>query len=431
MRRGAIVGMVIYLLMASYAWGQGTRSDRADEETEAPVPETPAAPPGLGAPIPTYPVELLGLLAPPTRRGLITLTPSIAVSEEYNDNIFFDNRNRQWDFITNFSPALVLLADRPTYRLSAGYTLTGQLYARESRFNNALERQTFLLNSLYRPAPQFTLTASDTYERDRNTHVVAPQGFATERQEAWSNAFTPGMAWRVTPRTFLGLTGTYSVLRFEGAGSGIGSDTYTVQTNLGHTLTPRLTGIVGYGFTYLDLHSRQENSTTHTPTLGVIYRITPTLTGSVSGGPAITTLGGETFVTPAGTAILGQALRFGSVTAQYRRAVEVAGGFGGTTDTQTVSGALTLTTLVQGLIVAFRPAYSIAESVSSRQTGHVNVRAFTVNLGVSYQIARFTSIFGEYSFLQQRTGGSSAMQTDVDQNRVRFGLQFGYPINFD
>ena len=25
-----------------YAWGQGTRSDRADEETEAPVPETPA-----------------------------------------------------------------------------------------------------------------------------------------------------------------------------------------------------------------------------------------------------------------------------------------------------------------------------------------------------------------------------------------------------
>jgi len=41
------------------------------------------------------------------------------------------------------------------------------------------------------------------------------------------------------------------------------------------------------------------------------------------------------------------------------------------------------------------------------------------------------ALFGGYTFFRQRTGGSSSTQLDADQNRVRFGLQFGYPINFD
>jgi len=52
---------------------------------------------------------------------------------------------------------------------------------------------------------------------------------------------------------------------------------------------------------------------------------------------------------------------------------------------------------------------------------------------VTYQVARFVNVFGGYTFFQQRTGGASSVtaEVDVDQNRVRFGLQFGYPINFD
>jgi hypothetical protein len=69
--------------------------------------------------------------------------------------------------------------------------------------------------------------------------------------------------------------------------------------------------------------------------------------------------------------------------------------------------------------------------LSSRQSGQVDVKTATLTLGATYQIWRFTSIFGGYSFLWQRTGASSATQVDADQNRVRFGLQFGYPINFD
>ena len=95
---------------------------------------------------------------------------------------------------------------------------------------------------------------------------------------------------------------------------------------------------------------------THTPTLGVSYRLTPTLTGSISGAAALTDLSGETTVSPAATASLAQVLRFGSASMQYTRSVSAAGGFGGTTDTQLVSGTLTLPALRRGLLVVFSPA---------------------------------------------------------------------------
>jgi len=90
-----------------------------------------------------------------------------------------------------------------------------------------------------------------------------------------------------------------------------------------------------------------------------------------------------------------------------------------------------LSTLQRSLLVVFSPAYSVAESVSSQQTGTVDVQTFTLGLAAYYQVARYTNLFAGYTFFRQRTGGSSSVQLDADQNRVRFGVQFGYPINFD
>ena len=109
----------------------------------------------------------------------------------------------------------------------------------------------------------------------------------------------------------------------------------------------------------------------------------------------------------------------------------VAEGFGGTTDSQTISASLVLPTLMRGLIITFSPTYNTATSVNRRQQSQVDANALTVPLAVSYQLARFMSVFAEYTFFQQHTGSSSSIRQDVDQNRVRFGVQFGYPFNFD
>ena len=48
-----------------------------------------------------------------------------------------------------------------------------------------------------------------------------------------------------------------------------------------------------------------------------------------------------------------------------------------------------------------------------------------------YQFNQYATIFAGYTFIYQRTGSHSTEQRDVDQNVVRFGVQFGYPFHFN
>jgi hypothetical protein len=373
-----------------------------------------------------FPLEFLGLMVP--QRGGVTLTPSIAISEEYNDNIFLSNQNRQWDFITTFSPAVTLSVGLPTLQLVAGYTTSAQLYARETDLNKALESQNAIAFGIYRLTPRVTLTLSDSFVYSQDSLDVG--GFSTGRQESWGNTLIPGLQWQITPKDSLNLSATYALMRFE-QGSGNDSDTYGFQATFNHAVTQRFTGTIGYGFGYLDPQG-QDSSITHTPAAGFSYQFTRTLTGTIYGGASFTEIGDESFVTPSGSASLQQTLQFGSVGLRYDRSVYVAGAFGGSTDTQSVSAWLAVTNWARGLVVVLSPGYSQAESLSSRQSEKVDIKAFTLTLGAAYPITRYVTVYGGYRYFHQRAGGSSTATgpSAVDLNQVRFGLQFGYPIEF-
>lgn len=442
---GVVLGLAIAFAV-THAWGQEPAARRT---VPGLWPAAGGTSPGVlqesGPRITAYPAELLGLLAPPAERGPITLRPSISLSEEYNDNVSLDNRARQSDFITRFSPALTLTVNQPAYQLSAGYTLSGELHANRPESNDMAKSHVLVATALYRGTRGLTVTASDSFMLSRSTDQVATQGFATGGdQQTWNNAFTSGLTWEMTPRTSLNVTGTFSMQRFlaaEGGSTsesqtsgsqtpGSDSNTYGLQTSVEHTLTRRLTGTVGYGFTYLDFLGEQASSATHNPTLGLRYVVTPTLTVSASAGPSMTHLAGETSLSWGGTLRLLQIFQIGSVSLEYTRGVSTAGGVGGTTQTDTVSGGLLLPSWYRGLIVAFTPTYRTATSLGG-QGSEVDLKTLTVPLSVSYQLARYTSVFAEYTFFRQRSGTSSSAQAEVDQNSLRFGLQFGYPFNFD
>jgi len=81
-------------------------------------------------------------------------------------------------------------------------------------------------------------------------------------------------------------------------------------------------------------------------------------------------------------------------------------------------------------LVVLGPSYTRSDRLLSQAPGQSRLWAVSLNLGATYQLARFVSAYGGYAFFVERTGGSST-QANVDQNRVQFGLQFGFPINFD
>jgi len=89
-------------------------------------------------------------------------------------------------------------------------------------------------------------------------------------------------------------------------------------------------------------------------------------------------------------------------------------------------------TWIRDLIFLFSPSWEKSESLDSTQgSTQVDVQAFRITLGLSYRLSRYVNIFGGYDYIRQRTGPKSTTQVDGDQNRVRVGIQVGYPFSLD
>lgn len=370
-------------------------------------------------------------LLQPTIRAPLTLTPSLTVSEEYNDNILLNNRDKRHDFITGFTPGLTLTAEDPLYRLSLGYNFTAEIYARDPDRNAAFNRHNFSLDSLYRVSPQVTLSLTDSFTFSTDTNLIAAEGVSTGRDRSFSNSVTPGASWQVTPLTTLRLFGSNTIQRFENEALRE-SDVYRADVSVERRLTPRLSGVLGYQFGYFDIE-REDITTVHTPRVGGTYRFTETLTGSAAVGPSIVVRDGDNKIVPTAAANATQRLRFGSVGVFYEGLVGTAGGLGGTTLNQSFGGSVQVTTLMRGLVLDVGPRYTTLDSIHNDS---IDVDALTVPLRARYRFTEWMTGIASYTFYLQRadttvrTNGSS-LANDVDQNRVYVGLQFGYPIKLD
>jgi hypothetical protein len=362
----------------------------------------------------------------------VTITPTLTVTQEYNDNVLLNNDDRRSDFILGFTPGITLSVERATYRLLAGYNFTAEIYWENEARNDAFSRHNFDLDGTWRVDPRLTLTLTDVFTFSSDTNLLAPEGVATGRSEAYGNTLSGSAAYALTPLTTLRGTASWTLLRFEDDELQ-DSDIYRLDGTVEHAFTTRVTGTAGYQFGYFDIE-REERATTHTPRVGVIVRATPTITLSLSGGPSIEVREDRgTRVVPAVTAAYRQRFAFGGATLAYDRYIGTAGGLGGTTDNQTITGSLEFTRLWRGLTLALTPRYAIVESDDDR----IDVQSFTVALQATYRINAWAAAVASYQFFRQRsdtvivTTSGTSLANDVDQNRVFVGLQIGYPVRFD
>jgi hypothetical protein len=167
----------------------------------------------------------------------------------------------------------------------------------------------------------------------------------------------------------------------------------------------------------------------------VTYRFTETLTGTISAGPTIQVQdNGPTEVFPAITASVQSRFAWGSATVQYDQAVGTSGGLGGTTENKSLGAVVQLDRLVRDLVVQAIPRYTRATSTVGNS---IDIDTFSVTLQGRYQFTRYIAGIAGYTYFLQRsnsavsTAAGTITATDVDQNRVYIGVQFGYPITID
>jgi hypothetical protein len=360
-------------------------------------------------------------------RGPIVLYPTLTVTGEYNDNIFLNNDRRESDFIVGFTPAVRLILESATYRWATGYSFTAEKYLDHSELDSAFQRQHFFITGLHRIDPRLTLTLSEVFIEDKSTNLVGEEGISVGRRTARSNSLSPGLTWQFAPRTSLTAGFSYVLQRFDDTDA-IDSDVYRLSVDVNHDFTSRLTGSIGYEVRYIDVDG-QLGMTTHTPRLGVSYRFTPTLSGTVTAGPTVRVTKDDSGVSPYVSASLTNLFAWGSANAYFTHYVGTAGGLGGTTENTSVGAVVQITTLLRNLVLEAVPRYNMSKSLEG---DGIDVRSFTVDLRAAYQFTSWLAAVGGYRFFQQRSESVlTSLARDVDQNRVFFGLQFGLPIKFD
>jgi hypothetical protein len=367
----------------------------------------------------------------PPLRAPFTITPSVTVTEEFNDNVNLDNRNKQWDLITGITPGVTINLESPTYRLTAGYNFTAELFLRQPERNAAFDRQSFSLDALYRVSPEVTLTLTDAFAANTNTNLIASENVSTGRNRAYGNTISPGVTWQIDPFTLLRSFGSYSLQRFNDPDQE-DSDVYRFDVGVERRLSTRFSATVGYQFGYFDIQN-EPKATTHAPRVGGIYRASPTITLSLSGGPIFVERDSDNFIEPGIAASYQQTFAFGSVGASYNRYIGTAGGLGGITTNQSAGVIVDVITLLKGLTVSFAPQYNTEKSRDNR----IDVQSFLFPLTAIYRLTPWVAAVASYQFFRQRsdstirTRSGNELANDADQNRLFVGLQFGYPIRFD
>jgi len=373
------------------------------------------------------------LFNPPAPQGWLTITPSFTLSGEYNDNIFLSSTDKRSDVIFGLTPGVTVTMRRPGFRLLAGYNIGGEVFVRESSLSDFGKEQRFSGDLFYQISPRLTFTLSDQFIFARDSNAITAGGVSVGRRDAYRNTLTPRLRFQATPSTGFSLVGSYTAIRFsdtadksESTGE-VNSDTYRGVLGIDQRITARATGLLNFEVAYFNFEG-QSSARTYTPTVGLAYQITPTLRASVGGGPSILDRDGDTSLSPRLTASVEQTFKFGSLQFGYERSI--AAETIGISDSQVLFASLVLPTLLRGLSVELTPRYTIEDTdVSGNTRGSENssVKTLTLNLRARYQIARNISVIGSYTFFRQR---GDRQDTDIDQNRVFFGLQYAFPINF-
>ena len=108
--------------------------------------------------------------------GPLVVTPYLAVSEQYNDNIFFTT-SHTGDFVTSITPGLSLQYQQPRLVLSLSGGTSAQIYAQQTSQNNIAGAQSGALSATYQASERLSLSVSDSVSRVSQTRT----GYAAHR----------------------------------------------------------------------------------------------------------------------------------------------------------------------------------------------------------------------------------------------------------
>jgi hypothetical protein len=335
------------------------------------------------------------------------LTPSLSVSEVYDDNVFFDER-REGDVISRFTPSLEAGYRSAPLTLLGRYSFTAEVFAKLTEQTNPQARQQAALELRYLPTRLLTLSLRTTYIETHNPENISqvtevetqpPEegnqatGVELGRRRTTSFSVSPSVAYRFS--RLLSGTGGYAFTRTEQSG-GTTSETHAATLGLSRRLTPRDTASVGAIFRYFrfeDDVTGGDSIPSYAITLGWARQLTRFTSVELHVGPRFTE--GEAPGVEA-QAALSQRLKHGRLGLRYVHSQGTISGESGVVNSDTLAADVSYQ-LWRRLGATLETSFSRSTDTTSAQ----DTNTYRVNLRVAYQVSEYVSLLASYQFTFQ------------------------------
>jgi hypothetical protein len=352
------------------------------------------------------------------------VTPSLTVSESFDDNIFLSSTDRQSDFITRVTPGLRLAYQSVPLSFVASYLPTLEKFVEHPELDNFGNTQSGLVLFNYvSPSEGWTLSLTGAFTRSTNPNDVDPAIDVEGRIVTTSITAAASGSYRLTQDlSILGRAG-YSRTELDSPGSAP-TDTYTVGVSLRKEFTAIDTGTLNYDFTLFqpeDVGGRAgDTRTSHTGTVGYQRKLTEDLSGSIRVGIRVT----DGRVTPDVSVALDGDIRplpGLSLTGAYSDTVRFVVGAQDPEQVRTLSLSATYAPpWLQYFVMSLRPSVSYVTNLDGSDGRTTFLLPFTATY--TYPITSWLNAQLNYAFTYRLNG------SPVLHNVVTIGLSTTYPI---
>jgi hypothetical protein len=364
-------------------------------------------------------------------QGRWTFTPSLSLAERFDDNVFLTESNRKSDFITEFVPAFTLTHERATLSLSAGYSITGEIYADNSQLDNLGDNQNGFLSAIFQVSPRLTLKLATYYARTResetflgppavpqNVTVTTVPAVVSEPEVVSQFTLTASGTYQFDAAT--AGTAAYSLANVDGD-----DNSHTVSLGASRQLTALDEGAVTGSASVFDTGETTSDGDGITTSFALLVgwrrRWTPNLDTNVELGPQLTD---DQWGVAATLGLKYQIQRQLSVVVTFIQAPSLVVGEEGPKQVSRLLGTVQYQASRALALTAFG---SIGRTAPIDDLGSSDATTtYAVGASASYQLTRYLSAYLRYRYtLEDEAEGG-----EIRNNEVTLGLTLFYPVVF-